>query len=212
MARFLLPALNRFKLDTVAKALGVQLQNHHRAVDDAACTADIFVKFVKMLEERDIYDLMLNRKGRVSEDTIMKLPTYHAVIFMCNEPGRINLYKLVSLSHLKYFHRRPRIPKSEIIKHREGLLIGSACEAGELYQALLRSAPDTEIARIVSFYDYLEIQPLGNNDFMIRDEKNDTVHSEGRPDRAQQKDRPAGRTVQQAGVRDLRCSLSGSGG
>ena len=178
MARFLLPALNRFKLDTVAKAVGVKLQNHHRAVDDAACTADIFVAFIKMLADRDIFDLdTLNEKGAVSPDTIKKLPTYHAIIFMQNETGRINLYKLVSKSHLKYYNRHPRVPKSEFLRHREGLLIGSACEAGELYQALLRSAPDTEIARIVSFYDYLEIQPLGNNEFMIRDEKNDMVHS-----------------------------------
>ena len=179
MARFLLPALNRFKLDTVAKAVGVSLQNHHRAVDDAACTADIFVAFVKMLEDREIYDVdELNRQGAVSPDTIKKLPTYHAVIFMCNETGRINLYKLVSQSHLKYYHRRPRVPKSVFEKHREGLIIGSACEAGELYQALLRNAPEQEIARLVNFYDYLEIQPLGNNAFMIKDEKNDMVQSE----------------------------------
>ena len=179
MARFLLPALNRFKLDTVAKAVGVSLQNHHRAVDDAACTAEIFVKFVEMLRERDILDVdELNRQGAVSPDTIKKLPTYHAVIFMKNETGRINLYKLVSQSHLKYYHRRPRVPKSVFEKHREGLIIGSACEAGELYQALLRNAPEQEISRLVKFYDYLEIQPIGNNRFMIADEKNDTVNSE----------------------------------
>ncbi|MDO4339781.1 MAG: PolC-type DNA polymerase III [Eubacteriales bacterium] len=179
MARFLLPALNRFKLDTVAKAVGVSLQHHHRAVDDAACTADIFVKFIGMLAERDIYDVgELNRQGAVSTDTIKKLPTYHAIILVKNETGRINLYKLVSQSHLKYYHRRPRVPKSVFEKHRDGLIIGSACEAGELYQALLRNAPDTEIARLVNFYDYLEIQPLGNNRFMIADEKNDTVNSE----------------------------------
>ena len=102
MARFLLPALNRFKLDTVAKAVGVSLENHHRAVDDAACTAEIFVKFVKMLEERDIRDVdMLNEQGAVSVNTIRKLPTYHVIIFARNETGRINLYKLVSQSHLK---------------------------------------------------------------------------------------------------------------
>ena len=179
MARFLLPALNRFKLDTVAKAVGVRLDNHHRAVDDAACTAEIFVKFVEMLKERDIHDLTgLNHEGAISPDTIKKLPTYHAVIFMCNETGRINLYKLVSQSHLKYYHRRPRVPKSVFLEHREGLIIGSACEAGELYQALLRGASDQEIARLVDFYDYLEIQPLGNNMFMIADEKNDRVNSE----------------------------------
>ena len=178
MARFLLPALNRFKLDTVAKAVGVSLDHHHRAVDDAACTAEIFVKFVEMLRERDIFDVdELNRHGSVSIDTIKKLPTYHAVIFAKNETGRINLYKLVSQSHLKYYRRRPRVPKSVFLEHRDGLLIGSACEAGELYQALLRNAPEQEIARLVDFYDYLEIQPLGNNAFMLADEKNDRVNS-----------------------------------
>ena len=179
MARFLLPALNRFKLDTVAKAVGVALQHHHRAVDDAACTADIFVKFVQMLAEREIFDVdELNRQGSVSVDTIKKLPTYHVIILVKNETGRINLYKLVSQSHLNYYRRRPRIPKSLLMKYREGLIVGSACEAGELFQAILRNAPQQEISRLVSFYDYLEIQPIGNNKFMIADEKNDTVHSE----------------------------------
>ena len=147
MARFLLPALNRFKLDTVAKAVGVSLDNHHRAVDDAACTAEIFVKFVKMLADRDILDVdELNKQGAVSANTIKKLPTYHVIIFARNETGRINLYKLVSQSHLKYYHRRPRVPKSILQKYRDGLLVGSACEAGELYQALLRSAPETALA------------------------------------------------------------------
>lgn len=172
MARFLLPALNRFKLDTVAKALQIPLYNHHRAVDDAACTAEIFVKFVDMCREREINDLEeLNRQGSVSEDQIKKLPTYHAIILATSEAGRVNLYKLVSLSHLKFYHRSPRVPKSVFLKHREGLLIGSACEAGELYQAVLNDAPDQEIARLVSFYDYLEIQPLGNNKFMIASDK-----------------------------------------
>ncbi len=131
-----------------------------------------------MCRERDITDVdKLNEQGKVSSDTIKKLPTYHAVIFMRNETGRINLYKLVSKSHIKYFNHRPRVPKSVFEAHREGLLIGSACEAGELYQALLRNAPEQEIARLVSFYDYLEIQPLGNNMFMVEDEKNDTIHS-----------------------------------
>ena len=170
MARFLLPALNRFKLDTVAKAVGVSLDHHHRAVDDAECTACIFEKFVEMCRERDITDVdKLNEQGKVSSDTIKKLPTYHAVIFMRNETGRINLYKLVSKSHIKYFNHRPRVPKSVFEAHREGLLIGSACEAGELYQALLRNAPEQEIARLVSFYDYLEIQPKGNNAFLVRE-------------------------------------------
>lgn len=178
MARFLLPALNRFKLDTVAKALQIPLDNHHRAVDDAGCTAQIFIKFVEMCAKRGIFDLEeLDIQGSVSEDQIKKLPTHHAIILATSETGRINLYKLVSLSHLRYYHRSPRVPKSVFLKHREGLLIGSACEAGELYQAVLNDAPAPEIARLVSFYDYLEIQPLGNNKFMIASDKTENVSS-----------------------------------
>lgn len=130
MARFLLPALNRFKLDTVAKAVGVSLDHHHRAVDDAACTAEIFVRFVKMLEERDIFDVdEMNRQGAVSPDTIRKLPTYHAIVFARNETGRINLYKLVSQSHLKYYHRRPRVPKKRAGKI-QGRPSGGKCLRG----------------------------------------------------------------------------------
>ena len=172
MARMLLPNLNRFKLDTVARALNVSLENHHRAVDDAACTAEIFEKFVKMLADRGINTLdELNAEGHVSKETVMKMPTHHAIILATNDLGRVNLYKLISLSHLDYFHQRARIPKSEYLKHKEGLLIGSACEAGELYQAILQGRPQEEIIRLVKFYDYLEIQPLGNNAFMIKDEK-----------------------------------------
>ena len=179
MARMLLPGLNRFKLDTVAKALNISLQNHHRAVDDAACTAEIFVKFVKMCKERDLTNLdQLNEAGKMSADTIKKLPTYHAIILATSEVGRVNLYRLVSKSHLDYYNRRPRIPKSIYLQYKEGLMIGSACEAGELFQAIVGDAPDSEIARLVEFYDYLEIQPIGNNMFMIRDENRDNVTSE----------------------------------
>lgn len=171
LARILLPNLNRFKLDTVAKALGVSLDNHHRAVDDAGCTAEIFVKFVEMLKERGITTLdAVNALGSSSVENIQKMPTYHAIILATCDQGRTNLYRLVSLAHIKYYHRRPRIPKSEFIKYRDGLLIGSACEAGELYRAILNARPQEEIARLVEFYDYLEIQPLGNNAFLIRDE------------------------------------------
>ena len=179
MARYLLPGLNRFKLDTVAKAVGVDLDKTNRAVDAAACTAEIFVKFVHMLKERDITDLdRLNEEGAVSENTVRKLPTYHAIVLAKGETGRVNLYRLVSESHLKYYNRRPRMPKSLYLKYQEGLMIGSACEAGELYQALLRGVPEPEIARIVDFYDYLEIQPVGNNAFMIRDDNNEVVKNE----------------------------------
>ncbi len=172
LARHLLPNLNRFKLDTVAKALNISLENHHRAVDDAGCTAEIFVKFIEMLKDRGVEDLeQLNRMSTLSPDMIKKLPTNHIIIIAKNEVGRINLYRLVSWSHIDYFAKRPRIPKSVLSKFREGLLIGSACEAGELYQALLRGLPEADIIKIANFYDFLEIQPLGNNAFMLRDEK-----------------------------------------
>ena len=174
LARVLMPQLNRFKLDTVAKALKVSLENHHRAVDDAGCTAEIFVKFIEMLQQRDITTLDgVNELGRTSVDKIRKSPSHHAILLATNDLGRINLYRLVSCSHLKYYNRRPLIPKSEFVRHREGLLLGSACEAGELYQAVLNHRSDQEIARLVNFYDYLEIQPIGNNAFMLRSDKTD---------------------------------------
>ena len=171
LARVLLPNLNRFKLYTVAKALGVSLENHHRAVDDAGCTAEIFVKFIEMLRERGMSTLdEVNAMGTSSVQNVQKMPTYHAIILATCDQGRTNLYKLISLAHIKYYHRRPRIPKSEFIRYRDGLLIGSACEAGELYRAILNGRPEEEISRLVNFYDYLEIQPLGNNAFLVRDE------------------------------------------
>ena len=132
-----------------------------------------------MLADRDILDVdEMNKQGAVSANTIKKLPTYHAIIFARNETGRINLYNLVSQSHQKKKQKQKQKPKSVLEEHRDGLLVGSACEAGELYQAILRNAPDTEIARLVNFYDYLEIQPLGNNKFMIADDKHDMINSE----------------------------------
>ena len=178
LARVLLPALSKYKLDVVAKALGISLENHHRAVDDAGATAQIFIKFIEMLKERNITTLKgLNRFGNLNPDAIRKLPTYHVIILAKNDIGRVNLYKLVSESHLTYFGRRPRIPKSVLNRYREGLIVGSACEAGELYQAILNGKSNEVIAKIVDFYDYLEIQPLGNNQFMIESEKISAVRS-----------------------------------
>ena len=172
LARMLLPHLNRFKLDTVAKALGISLDHHHRAVDDAGCTAEIFVKFIQMIKDRGMQTLdEVNRMGQASAETIKKLPTYHAIMLAANDVGRINLYKLISMSHLTYYHKKPRIPKSEFVKHREGLLLGSACEGGEIYRAILGGRPKEDIIRLVKFYDYLEIQPLGNNDFLLRSDR-----------------------------------------
>ena len=174
LARMLLPKLNRFKLNVVAKELHVSLESHHRAVDDAGATAEIFVKFIAMLKEKGITTLLdINKSGKLSPEVIKKLPTYHVIILAKNELGRINLYRLVSKSHIEYYNRRPRIPKSLLEKNREGLIIGSACEAGELYRALVRKESQDEITRIVNFYDYLEIQPIGNNEFMKRSEKSD---------------------------------------
>ena len=171
LARVLLPQLNRYKLDTVAKAVGVSLENHHRAVDDADCCAGIFIKFMTMMEERGITNLnQAESLADERENIVKKLPSYHAIILAKNDVGRNNLYRLTSMAHLKYFNRRPRIPKSELLKHREGLILGSACEAGELYRAILDNKSEQDIARLVEFYDYLEIQPLGNNRFMIDSE------------------------------------------
>ena len=178
LARVLLPSLNRFKLNTIAKALNISLENHHRAVDDAACTAEIFTKFVEMLRERGIETMEnLEQMESYTEESIRKLPSYHAIMLAQNDIGRVNLYRLVSDSHIKYYNRRPKIPKSEFMKYREGILLGSACEAGELYRTLLRGSTQEEVARIVQFYDYLEIQPLGNNAFMLRTDK-EPVESE----------------------------------
>ena len=196
MARLLLPNLSKYKLDHVAKALNIPLENHHRAVDDAACTADIFVKFLEMFRARDLNTLdQVNEMGRANTAAIKKLPTYHIIILAKNDIGRVNLYRLVSMSHLDYFARRPRIPKSELQKYREGLIIGSACEAGELYQAILRGASSQDIARIVEFYDYLEIQPLGNNQFMIESEKVSRVQNEDDLKRTEPEDRGTWRAV-----------------
>ena len=178
ISRVLLKNQSKHTLDAVAKTLGISLENHHRAVDDAECTAHIFVKFIKMLEEQDIHNLTeVNALGASSVDAVKKMPSYHAIILAKNDLGRINLYRLVSQSHLTYFNKHPRIPKSLILKYREGLILGSACEAGELYRALLDGQSDAQIARLVKFYDYLEIQPCGNNKFMIASEKIRTVNS-----------------------------------
>ena len=172
IARSFLEGLKNYKLDTVVEAMGCTLANHHRAVDDAGATADVFVRFLERFKKKNIRDLdELNTYSAMSVDAIKKLKTYHIILLAKNEIGRINLYRLVSLSHLDYYARRPRIPKSVLAKYREGLIIGSACEAGELFRAVVDERPEEEIARIVDFYDYLEIQPTGNNEFMIRDPK-----------------------------------------
>lgn len=170
MSRYLIIGLGRYKLDSVAKALGIVLDHHHRAVDDAECTALIFLKLCDMLRDKGIDNLdQVNEEGKQSTNLINKLPAHHAIILVKDLVGRVNLYKLISISHIDTFaNKRPRILKSDYLKHCEGLMIGSACEAGELYQAILHGRPQQEVARLAEFYDYFEVQPLGNNDFMVK--------------------------------------------
>lgn len=169
MSRSLLKGLKNYKLDTVAKYLKLEDFNHHRACDDAKILADIFV--ILLDEARKAGDIesigLLNTA--LSEADPKKLRSYHQILLVKNLTGLKNLYRLISMSHLQYFYRQPRIPKSELIKYRDGLLIGSACEAGELYRAVLDGRPWDELKQIASFYDYLEIQPNGNNAFLVRE-------------------------------------------
>ena len=178
LARVLLPTLSKYKLNIVAKALNISLENHHRAVDDAEATAEIFVKFTEMLKKDQVGTLKeVNRYGDRNVNAIRKMPTHHIIILAKNDIGRYNLYQLISQSHMTYYARRPRIPKSLLNEHREGLLIGSACEAGELYQAVHEKRSAQQIARLAEFYDYYEIQPVGNNQFMIESERIADVNS-----------------------------------
>jgi len=167
LARNLYPTLKNYKLNTLTKHLKVVLQNHHRAVDDAMATARIFIIMMDELKSREVTELMAVNRSVLSKEAIIKQPRRHVIILVKTQAGMKNLYKLVSLSHLNYFYRKPIIPKSLLMEHRDGLIIGSACEQGELYQAILGGKSDEEIKKICSFYDYLEIQPLGNNQFMI---------------------------------------------
>lgn len=170
MARALLPDIKNHKLDTVADALGLGDFNHHRAVDDSTMLAMIFVKLLKKLriDSNDECTCMSNINSYLAGGDPRKLKRYHQLILVKNLTGLKNMYRLVSMAHLKYFHRKPCIPKSELVKLREGLIIGSACEQGELYQAVLADRPWGELLDIASFYDFLEIQPNGNNEFMLR--------------------------------------------
>ena len=178
LSRVLFPAQGKHTLDAMAKALKVSLQNHHRAVDDAECTALIFAKLILMCEEKGIFTLgEVNEMGQASTDAVSKLPSYHVVLLAQNDVGRINLYTMVSESHITYYNRRPKIPKSLLNKHREGILVGTACEAGELYRALLDEKSEEDIVKLASYYDYLEIQPTGNNAFMIASEKQRNINS-----------------------------------
>ena len=170
LAQNLVPQLSKFKLDVVANALSLPEFNHHRAADDAAICGMIMARFMAMLEEMGIHALQAVNpamEGLRSQNRVNDRHARHIILFAKNQLGLRNLYHLISNSNLKYFKRVPRIPKSELLKLREGLIIGSACEAGELFQAVIDGKSDDELKRIASFYDYLEIQPIANNRFML---------------------------------------------
>ncbi len=174
LSRILLPDLSRYKLNIVAKALGVSLENHHRAVDDAGATAEIYLKLVVKLQEQGIFKIKeIDTLGKLSVEAIRKLPAYHAILLAKNDIGRVNLYKMVSLSHIEYYNKRPKVPKSLLMECREGIIVGSACEAGEVFRGVIKNYSHDKLAKLVNFYDYLEIQPLGNNEFLIRSDRSD---------------------------------------
>lgn len=169
MCRALLKDIKNCKLDTVVKYLKLPSFNHHRAVDDSIALAGIFINLINRLkDERAVSNIKEINSKLVSND-IKKIPSFHQVILVKNKVGLKNLYKLISKAHLDYFYKKPRIPKTELIKHREGLIIGSACEAGQLFRAITSGVPFNELCNIAKFYDYLEIQPIGNNGFMLRE-------------------------------------------
>ena len=168
LSRILLPYLERHKLGVLAKHFNIEVKNAHRADDDALVTGRLWLELVKMLKEKEIASLNMIDNKLIGQIDIKNSKTYHAIIMVKNQEGLKNLYKIVSESHMKYFYKKPRVPKSLYTKYKEGLMIGSACEAGELYSAILNKKKADEIKQIVRFYDYLEVQPLGNNEFMIR--------------------------------------------
>lgn len=170
LAKVLLPDLTRHGLSSLVKHLNINLFNHHRAEDDAHATAIMFMKFCDMLRERNITHIAdINSLNKNSNNRI-KSRAYHAIILVKNKTGLRNLYELVTKSHVNHFYKRPRILKSELVKRRDGLIIGSACEAGEVYSALRDNKSLSHMKDLVSFYDYLEVQPIDNNMFLVREE------------------------------------------
>ena len=171
LSKYVNPELKNHKLDTIAQAYNLGDFNHHRACDDAEMLAMIYFRMVDLMEKMELRDFKHLHKEMTEKADPLKLNTYHQILLVKNQTGLKNLYKLISMSYLQYFKRFPRIPKTMLEKHREGLIVGSACEAGELIRAILENRNESEIEEIVNFYDYLEIQPICNNRFLIAEGK-----------------------------------------
>ena len=167
MAQSLIEGIKNYKLDSISNHFKLPKFDHHRADEDAGALARIFEKLIELCAEKGVENVNeINEKVPVN---VKRLPTYHIILLAKNKIGLKHLYQLISKSNLEYYYRHPRIPKSELIAHKEGLIVGSACEAGQLYQSIYKGLPKEELLEIASLYDYLEIQPNGNNAFMIRE-------------------------------------------
>ena len=169
LAKVIFPDMKRYKLGLIADKLDIVVEVAHRALDDVKTLVAVFNVMIQKLKEhgaRIVDDIDNVIEG--DPEAYKKLPSYHAIILAKDYVGLKNLYKLVSYSHLNYFYKKPRILKSLFEKYREGLILGSACEAGELYRAIVAGRPEEEIEAIAKYYDYLEIQPIGNNEYMVR--------------------------------------------
>ncbi|MEE0801594.1 MAG: PolC-type DNA polymerase III [Gemmiger sp.] len=177
MAQALFPGLHNYKLDTINKHLEIPPFNHHRAVDDAMALARIFEIMLNDLEEKDMHTVESINTGLGGNKEVLKKKYYHLIILVQNQIGLKNLYRIVSAAHTQYFFKKPRVPRSLLNRYREGLILSPACEAGELYRAIVAGKSHEELLRIADYYDYLEVQPLGNNEFMVRNGQVDSIEA-----------------------------------
>ena len=177
MAQALFPGLHNYKLDTINKHLEIPPFNHHRAVDDAMALARIFEVMLSDLEEKGMHAVEEINTGLGGNKEVLKKKYYHLIILVQNQIGLKNLYRIVSAAHTQYFFKKPRVPRSLLNQYREGLLLSPACEAGELYRAIVAGKSHDELLRIADYYDYLEVQPLGNNEFMVRNGQVDSIEA-----------------------------------
>ncbi len=168
MARALIPSINTHKLKKLASYFKIDMGHHHRALDDSICSAKVLFKLMELAEKRDCHRVSALNALMSNEQIIKTARAYHIIIYAKNQKGIKDLYKIVSKAHVDYFYKRPRIPKSLLRDFRENLIIGSACEAGELYTAIKNNASQNKINALADFYDYYEVQPLGNNSYMVR--------------------------------------------